>query len=74
MIFPVTGAVSEDCSEQRSAETQAAIPEEETVVTYTLPNFENSYKEIDLVPVKVFTLISQYYIASLYRSVVELKV
>lgn len=60
MIFPATGAASEGCSEQRSAEIQAAMPEEDTSVTYTLPNFENPDKGTDPVSEKVSALISLY--------------
>ncbi|XP_010494524.1 PREDICTED: DNA polymerase eta isoform X2 [Camelina sativa] len=48
----VTPSASEGCSEQRSTETQAVIPEEDTGVTYTLPNFETPDKDIDLVSEK----------------------
>ena len=36
------------------------MPEEDTGVTYTLPNFENQDKDIDLVSEKVSALISLY--------------
>ncbi|CAL9241922.1 unnamed protein product [Arabidopsis halleri] len=45
----MTPSASEGCSEQISTETQAAMPEEDTDVTYTLPNFENPDKDNDLV-------------------------
>ncbi|KAG7612133.1 UmuC domain [Arabidopsis suecica] len=48
----MTASASEGCSEQRSTETQAAMPEVDTGVTYTLPNFENQDKDIDLVSEK----------------------
>ncbi|KAL1224003.1 DNA polymerase eta [Cardamine amara subsp. amara] len=48
----MTPSASEGCSEQRSTETEVAMPEEDTSVTCTLPNFENSYKDIDLVSEK----------------------
>ncbi|XP_010440957.1 PREDICTED: DNA polymerase eta-like [Camelina sativa] len=48
----VTLSTSEGCSEQISTETQAVIPEEDTGVSYTLPNFETPDKDVDLVAVK----------------------
>jgi len=36
------------------------MPEVDTGVTYTLPNFENQDKDIDLVSEKVSALISLY--------------
>ncbi|CAH2046439.1 unnamed protein product [Thlaspi arvense] len=48
----MTPSASEGCSEQRSVETQATVPEEDTSVTYTLPNSENQYKDNDLVSEK----------------------
>ncbi|XP_010481711.1 PREDICTED: DNA polymerase eta-like isoform X2 [Camelina sativa] len=48
----VTPSASEGCSEQISTETQAVIPEEDTGVTYTFPNFETPDKDVDLVSEK----------------------
>ncbi|XP_023640267.1 DNA polymerase eta isoform X1 [Capsella rubella] len=45
----MTPSATEGCSVQRSTEAQAIIHEEDTGVTYTLPNFENPDKDIDLV-------------------------
>ncbi|KAJ0262689.1 DNA polymerase eta [Hirschfeldia incana] len=48
----VTPSVSESCSEQKSAETQSTMPEEDITVTYTSPDLNNSYRDSDMVPEK----------------------
>ncbi|KAH0924274.1 hypothetical protein HID58_024292 [Brassica napus] len=45
----VTPSASESCSEQKSAETLPAMPEEDITVTYTSPDLDNSYRDIDIV-------------------------
>lgn len=59
-FFPATGAASEGCSEERSIETQAAMPEEDISTHYTGPDFENPCKNTEPVPEKVFALVSLY--------------
>ncbi|KAF8083126.1 hypothetical protein N665_0791s0023 [Sinapis alba] len=48
----VTPSASESCSEQKSAETRAAMPEEDITITYTSPDLDNSYRDSDIVPEK----------------------
>ncbi|CAH8333617.1 unnamed protein product [Eruca vesicaria subsp. sativa] len=48
----VTPSASESCSEQKSVETQAAMPEEDISITDTLPDLDNSYGNMDMVPEK----------------------
>lgn len=44
---------SESCSEQKSAETEAAMPDKDINITDTSPDLDNSYGNMDMVPEKV---------------------
>lgn len=53
MFCLVICVVSESCSEQKSVETRASIPEEDITITYTSPDLDNSYRDSDIVLEKV---------------------
>ncbi|KAJ4901637.1 DNA polymerase eta [Raphanus sativus] len=49
----VTPSASESCSEQKSAETEAAMPPDKDMsITDTSPDLDNSYGNMDMVPEK----------------------
>lgn len=60
MFCLVICVASESCSEQKSAETEAAMPDKDMSITDTSPDLENSYGNMDMVPVKVSTPESFY--------------
>ncbi|CDY60652.1 hypothetical protein HID58_076128 [Brassica napus] len=48
----MTPSASESCSEQKSAETEAAMPNKDISITDTSPDLDNSYGNMDMVPEK----------------------
>ncbi|CAN6909615.1 unnamed protein product [Brassica oleracea] len=48
----MTPSASESCSEQKSAETEAAMPDKDINITDTSPDLDNSYGNMDIVPEK----------------------
>nr|VDD37743.1 unnamed protein product [Brassica oleracea] len=48
----MTPSASESCSEQKSAETEAAMPDKDINITDTSPDLDNSYGNMDMVPEK----------------------
>ncbi|CAN6874990.1 unnamed protein product [Brassica oleracea] len=48
----MTPSASESCSEQKSAETEAAMPDKDISITDTSPDLDNSYGNMDMVPEK----------------------
>lgn len=67
MFCLVICVASESCSEQKSAETEAAMPPDKDMsITDTSPDLDNSYGNMDMVPEKV-SIPESFYVLSFKR-------